>query len=75
MPRAAIMGVAGCDKSSVGEALVARPGVLYFDGDDLHPAATSEKTSKGIALTDDDRWSWLDKVATSPRWWKPSRLT
>jgi gluconokinase len=61
--RMVIMGVSGCGKSSVGEALAARLGIPYRDGDDLHPAANVEKMRTGIALTDADRWPWLDRVA------------
>ena len=57
------MGVAGCGKSSVGEALSRRLGIAYRDGDDLHPPANVAKMSAGVPLTDDDRWPWLDKVA------------
>jgi gluconokinase len=63
--RAVIMGVAGCGKSSVGEALARQLGIPYRDGDDLHPAANVAKMSAGIPLTDDDRWPWLDRVAAT----------
>lgn len=61
--RIVIMGVSGCGKSSVGEGLSARLGIPYRDGDDLHPAANVEKMRAGIALTDEDRWPWLDRVS------------
>ena len=61
--RVVIMGVAGCGKSSVGAALSAALGVTYVDGDDLHPAANVDKMRRGVALTDEDRWPWLDQVA------------
>jgi gluconokinase len=61
--RVVIMGVSGCGKSSVGEALAARLGIPYRDGDDLHPPANVAKMSAGIPLTDEDRWPWLDRVA------------
>ncbi len=61
--RVVIMGVAGCGKSSVGAALSAALAVPYVDGDDLHPAANVDKMRRGVALTDDDRWPWLEKVA------------
>lgn len=57
------MGVAGCGKSSVGEALSLRLGVPYRDGDDLHPPENVAKMRAGIPLTDEDRWPWLDRVA------------
>ena len=60
--RFVLMGVAGCGKSTVGAALAARLGVVYLDGDDLHPAANIAKMSAGQPLTDDDRWPWLDRV-------------
>ena len=58
-----LMGVAGCGKSSVGAALAARLGMTYRDGDDLHPAESVAKMRAGLALTDADRWPWLDLVA------------
>jgi gluconokinase len=61
--RLVIMGVAGCGKSSVGAALAERLGVVYRDGDDLHPPANVDKMRAGIPLTDADRWPWLDQVA------------
>lgn len=60
--RMVLMGVAGSGKSTVGEALVARAGARYFDGDDLHPPANIEKMSRGEPLTDEDRWPWLTRV-------------
>jgi gluconokinase len=63
MPLAIIvMGVSGSGKSSVGENLAARLGVDFIEGDQLHPAANVEKMSKGIPLTDEDRWPWLDRI-------------
>jgi gluconokinase len=61
--RVVIMGVAGCGKTSVGEALGRLLAVPYTDGDALHPAANVAKMSAGVPLTDDDRWPWLDAVA------------
>lgn len=61
--RVVVMGVSGCGKSSVGEALGARLGVPYVDGDDLHPAENVVKMAAGVPLSDADRWPWLDRVA------------
>lgn len=57
-----VMGVSGCGKTSVGEGLAAALGVTFIEGDSLHPPANIEKMSKGVPLTDDDRWPWLDAV-------------
>ena len=57
-----VMGVSGSGKSSIGEGVAARLGVHFIEGDALHPAANVEKMSKGIPLTDEDRWPWLEKI-------------
>jgi gluconokinase len=57
-----VMGVSGAGKSSVGEKLAERMGWHYVEGDSLHPDANVEKMAKGIPLTDEDRWPWLDLV-------------
>ncbi len=61
------MGVSGCGKSSVGLALSDRLGIVWRDGDDLHPTANVEKMRAGQPLTDADRWPWLDRVAAELR--------
>lgn len=65
--RLVIMGVAGCGKSSVGEALATRLAIRYRDGDDLHPAENVARMRAGVPLTDADRWPWLDRVAATLR--------
>ena len=61
--RIVVMGVSGCGKSSVGAALSQALGIPYRDGDDLHPAVNVAKMRAGEALTDADRWPWLERVA------------
>jgi gluconokinase len=58
-----VMGVAGSGKSTVGEALAARLGWRYEDGDRFHPASNVAKMSAGQPLTDEDRWPWLKAIA------------
>ena len=65
--RAVIMGVSGCGKSSVGEALSRYLAIPYHEGDVLHPPANVEKMRSGVPLTDEDRWPWLDHVAETLR--------
>ncbi|RAX38844.1 gluconokinase [Rhizobium tropici] len=57
-----VMGVSGSGKSSIGEGVAAKLGIHFIEGDTLHPAANVEKMSKGIPLTDEDRWPWLEKI-------------
>jgi gluconokinase len=58
-----VMGVSGCGKSTVAEAVARRTGAEYVDADAYHPKANVEKMSRGIALTDEDRAGWLDILA------------
>lgn len=64
-PRRAIvvMGVSGCGKTSVGEAVAAHLGAPFIEGDALHPAANVAKMASGIPLVDEDRWPWLSAIA------------
>lgn len=58
-----VMGVAGCGKSSIGEALANKLGGQFLDGDTYHPPENVAKMSRGEPLTDDDRWPWLKRFA------------
>jgi gluconokinase len=57
-----VMGVSGCGKTTVGEALARHFRVPYIEGDTLHPAANVAKMASGTPLNDDDRWPWLEKI-------------
>jgi gluconokinase len=54
-----VMGVSGCGKSTVGQALATANAVSFVEGDQFHPAANVVKMSAGVALNDDDRADWL----------------
>ena len=54
-----IMGVAGCGKSGVSQAICALNGATPIEGDAFHPAENIRKMSAGIPLTDADRSGWL----------------
>jgi gluconokinase len=55
-----LMGVSGCGKTSVGQALSAELGWTFYEGDDYHTFADVEKMSKGMPLNDEDRAPWLE---------------
>lgn len=57
-----VMGVSGCGKTSVAEGLAASLGYSFLEGDRLHPQASIDKMSKGVPLTDADRWPWLQRI-------------
>ncbi len=58
-----IMGVAGCGKSTIGNAIAAKLDGTYLEGDQFHPSTNIEKMSAGVPLTDGDRWPWLKIVS------------
>jgi carbohydrate kinase (thermoresistant glucokinase family) len=60
--RLIVMGVSGCGKSTMASALSERLGLDMVDGDDLHLPESVAKMRAGIALQDDDRWPWLDRI-------------
>lgn len=57
-----IMGVSGCGKSTIGDALSKRLNIQFIDGDSLHPKSNVEKMKNGNPLTDEDRKEWLDSI-------------
>lgn len=57
-----LMGVAGSGKTTIGRLLAEELGWDFFDADDLHPQANIERMRRGVALTDDDRATWLNGV-------------
>lgn len=58
-----VMGVAGCGKSSLGQALAQALALPLVEGDDFHGPASQAKMAAGVALTDADRAGWLDALA------------
>ncbi len=60
-----VMGVCGCGKTTVGRALARELGCEFLDADDFHPPANVSKMANGTALTDDDRWPWLDAIVAA----------
>jgi len=66
-PAIVVMGVSGSGKTSIGEGLAAHLGMPLLEGDQFHPKANIDKMSSGTPLTDDDRWPWLDAIATAMR--------
>ena len=62
MAKFVVMGVSGCGKSSVGQALAEAVGLTFIDGDDLHPPSNIAKMSAGMPLDDTDRAPWLVAV-------------
>ncbi|WP_394757500.1 gluconokinase [Rhodoferax sp.] len=62
MKSVVMMGVAGCGKSSAGQALARTLGLPLIEGDEFHPASNLDKMREGLALTDADRADWLSTL-------------
>ena len=64
------MGVSGCGKSSLAQAIAQDLDGTMLEGDVFHPAVSQEKMARGTPLTDQDRAGWLialgEALANSP---------
>lgn len=64
-PAIVVMGVAGCGKTVVGEALARALQAVYIEGDRLHPPENVARMARGEPLTDALRAGWLDAIGES----------
>ena len=60
-----IMGVSGCGKSTFASSIGTALALQMVEGDDLHTPENVAKMQSGIALTDLDRWPWLDRITAA----------
>ncbi len=71
-----LMGPMGCGKTTIGKMLAEKLGWPFYDGDRFHPKENVEKMRAGIALTDEDRGLWLEKLRDNiGRWLKKRQNT
>ncbi len=57
-----IFGVSGAGKTTVGQLLAQELGWRFYEADDFHSPANVEKMRRGVPLTDQDRWPWLESL-------------
>jgi gluconokinase len=57
-----VFGVSGAGKTTIGKLLADELGWRFYEADDFHSQANIEKMRRGIPLTDEDRWPWLDSL-------------
>lgn len=58
-----VMGVSSCGKSTIGKLLAKHLSVPFIEGDEFHPEENVAKMSRGIPLTDNDRYPWLRSLS------------
>ncbi|MBL4673597.1 MAG: AAA family ATPase [Arenicella sp.] len=54
-----VMGVSGCGKSSVAQALATHFKIEFVEADDFHPLENREHMANGLALNDTMREPWI----------------
>ena len=59
---AVLFGVTGSGKTTISRLLAQELGWKFYEADGLHPKSNIEKMRQGIALTDMDRWPWLERL-------------
>lgn len=59
-----VMGVSGSGKTVIGSRLAEALGGRFAEGDRFHPPENISRMSTGLPLRDEDRWGWLDAIAT-----------
>lgn len=62
-----VMGVSGSGKSTLGRLLAGELKCRFIEGDELHAPSSIEKMRNGEALTDFDRWPWLERLGKALR--------
>jgi gluconokinase len=62
-PTIVVMGVSGSGKTTVGVILAEQLGMPFADADDFHSDEAKAKMAAGHALDDNDRATWLLRLA------------
>jgi len=57
-----VAGICGCGKTTLGKALADKLNWHHVEADEFHSQENKNKMSKGIPLTDEDRFPWLQNL-------------
>jgi len=58
-----VMGVSGCGKSTLAEVIANKMQMLLLEADDFHTAEAKSKMAAGIALDDNIRLPWVERIS------------
>ncbi|RDW62389.1 hypothetical protein BP6252_11822 [Coleophoma cylindrospora] len=57
-----VAGPCGAGKSTVAKAISEKYSIPWVEGDHIHSEESVHKMTNGIALSDSDRWLWLESL-------------
>ncbi|PVU91473.1 hypothetical protein BB561_004377 [Smittium simulii] len=57
-----LMGVCGAGKTTIGLELASKLSAVFLDADHFHTTEAKLKMTKGIPLSDSDRFPWLHNI-------------
>lgn len=57
-----VMGITGSGKTTIANRLATVLSLPFLDADDFHTKENIMKMSRGMALTDEDRWPWFAAI-------------
>jgi gluconokinase len=57
-----IFGVSGAGKTTIGQLLAEELGWRFYEADDFHLQTNIDKMRRGVPLTNEDRWPWLESL-------------
>jgi len=58
------MGVSGTGKTTLATEIANTLDMTFFDADSLHSQAAIQQMSQGIALTDEQRIPWIERICS-----------
>ncbi|WP_051484697.1 gluconokinase [Shewanella waksmanii] len=57
-----VMGISGCGKSALAQAIAEHLPATYIEADDHHSPAAKQKMAAGSPLTEQDRAPWIARL-------------
>ncbi len=57
-----VAGICGCGKTTLAKSIAERLSWRFIEADEYHSETSREKMASGVALNDDDRLPWLQRL-------------